>query len=61
MPSKSRDAPNTGTAFAEYPADPKAGYRISGQIFGLTTIFLLKYKYKTNLKTIIVFANKVKQ
>jgi hypothetical protein len=27
---KNRDAPDTGTVFAGYPANPKAGYRISG-------------------------------
>jgi hypothetical protein len=43
-----RDAPDT--VFAGYPANPKAGYRISGRISGngrilvLTTIFLVKYK-----------------
>jgi hypothetical protein len=41
----SRDAPDT--VFAGYPANPKAGYRISGRIFGLATIFLVKYQ--TNL------------
>jgi hypothetical protein len=29
-----RDAPDTGTVFAGYPAIPKAGYRISGRISG---------------------------
>jgi hypothetical protein len=28
---KIRDAPDTGTVFAGYPANPKAGYRISGK------------------------------
>jgi hypothetical protein len=37
-----RDAPDT--VFAGYPANPKAGYRISGRILGLTTIFLVKYQ-----------------
>jgi hypothetical protein len=32
-----RDAPDT--VFAGYPANPKAGYRISGQIFVLTNVF----------------------
>jgi hypothetical protein len=27
---------------AGYPVNPKAGYRISGRIHGLTTIFLVK-------------------
>jgi hypothetical protein len=45
----SRDAPDT--VFAGYPANPKAGYpvragyRISGRILGLTTIF---YGKKSN-------------
>jgi hypothetical protein len=39
-----RDAPDTGTVFAGYMANPKAGYRISGRIFVLTNIFLVKYK-----------------
>jgi hypothetical protein len=42
-----RDAPDT--VFAGYPANPKAGYRISGRrIFVLTnyTVFLVKYKKK---------------
>jgi hypothetical protein len=39
-----RDAPDTD--FAGYPAKPKAGYRISGRILGLTNIFL---KYQINL------------
>jgi hypothetical protein len=30
--------------FAGYPANPKAGYRISGRILGLTIIFLVKYQ-----------------
>jgi hypothetical protein len=29
---------------AGYPAKPKAGYRISGRIIGLTTLFLVKYQ-----------------
>jgi hypothetical protein len=36
----SRDAPYTGTGFAGYPANPKAGYRISGRILGLQFFFL---------------------
>jgi hypothetical protein len=38
------DAPDT--VFAGYPANPKAGYRISSRIFVLTNtgIFLVKYK-----------------
>jgi hypothetical protein len=52
----SRDAPDT--VFAGYPAYQKpdtgypagyavrAGYRISGRILGLTTIFLVKYQIK---------------
>jgi hypothetical protein len=44
-----RDAPDTGTVFAGYPTNPKAGYRISGRILGLTTIFLVKYRYQINL------------
>jgi hypothetical protein len=32
----SRDALDTGTVFAGYPANPKAGYRIYGRISGLT-------------------------
>jgi hypothetical protein len=39
-----RDAPDT--VFAGYPANPKAGYRISGRILGVTTIFLIKYQIK---------------
>jgi hypothetical protein len=44
---KYRDAPDT--VFAGYPANSKAGYRISGKsrisgrILGLATIFLVKY------------------
>jgi hypothetical protein len=38
----SRDAPDT--VFAGYPASLKAGYRISGRIFVLTDMFLVKYK-----------------
>jgi hypothetical protein len=39
-----KDAPDT--VFAGYPANPKAGYRISGKgrILGLTTTFLVKYQ-----------------
>jgi hypothetical protein len=37
-----RDAPDT--VFAGYPANPKAGYRISGRMFVLTNIVMLKYK-----------------
>jgi hypothetical protein len=29
---------------AGYPANPKAGYRISGRILDLKTIFLVKYQ-----------------
>jgi hypothetical protein len=29
---------------AGYPANPTAGYRISGRILGLTTILLVKYQ-----------------
>jgi hypothetical protein len=36
-----RDAPDS--VFAGYPANPKAGYRITGRILGLTTMFLVKY------------------
>jgi hypothetical protein len=40
------DAPDT--VFAGYPANPKAGYRISGiwpdTVVGLPTIFLVKYQ-----------------
>jgi hypothetical protein len=41
---KNRDAPDT--VFAGYPANPKAGYRISGKgrILGFTTIFLVQYQ-----------------
>jgi hypothetical protein len=39
---KNMDAPDT--VFAGYPANLKAGYRISGRILGLTTIFLVKYQ-----------------
>jgi hypothetical protein len=38
-----RDAPDT-TVFAGYPANQKAGYRISGRIFVFTNIFWVKYK-----------------
>jgi hypothetical protein len=34
---ETRDAPDT--VFAGYPANPKAGYRISGRIFVLTTTY----------------------
>jgi hypothetical protein len=37
-----RDAPDT--VFAGYPANPKAGYRISGRIFVLTNMFLVNTK-----------------
>jgi hypothetical protein len=41
---KIRDAPDTD--FAGYPAGypVRAGYRISGRILGLITIFLVKYQ-----------------
>jgi hypothetical protein len=51
---KNRDA--TNTVFAGYPANPKAGYRISSRIFGkagyrisgrilgLTTIYFVNYQ-----------------
>jgi hypothetical protein len=40
-----RDAPDTvDIRQAGYPGNPKAGYRISGQILSLTTIFLVKYQ-----------------
>jgi hypothetical protein len=38
--TRHRDAPDT--VFAGYPANPKAGYRISGRILELATIFLVK-------------------
>jgi hypothetical protein len=62
---KTRDAPDTGTVFAGYPANPKAGYpvkagyRISGRIFVLTSIFLVKYKinfFKALTITVKVFS-----
>jgi hypothetical protein len=31
---------------AGYPANPQAGYRISGRILGFTTTFLVKYQTK---------------
>jgi hypothetical protein len=45
------------SVFAGYPANTKAGYRISGRILGMTTIFLKKYLIikKTDL-TIIDFS-----
>jgi hypothetical protein len=41
---KIRDAPDT--VFAGYPANPKAGYRISGKgrILDLISIFLVNYQ-----------------
>jgi hypothetical protein len=32
------------TGYPDNPANPKAGYWISGRILGLTTIFLVKYQ-----------------
>jgi hypothetical protein len=42
-----RDAPNT--VVAGYPANPKAGYRISGRIIGLTCTGIFLVKYQINL------------
>jgi hypothetical protein len=36
MKKEIRDASDTGTDFEEYPANLKAGYRISGRAFNST-------------------------
>jgi hypothetical protein len=59
---RARDAPDTGTVFAGYPANPKVGYRISGRILGLTAIFLVKYLLnkliKNSFKNYIILKKK---
>jgi hypothetical protein len=52
VPVSTRDAQDTvlpDIRLAGYPANPvRAGYRISGRILGLATIFLVKYQIYKN-------------
>jgi hypothetical protein len=47
---KIRDAPDTGTEFAGYPANLKAGYRKSGLSFNSTFKYLVKYEINKDIK-----------